>query len=254
MEDFDMGDRLSRGKNYARRGQVASIDVRKGSVSAKVQGSDYDPYDVRITIRQISAANWKRVAKRLFERPVLAAEILSGRMPADIEEVFGRLGLSLLPGQTSDLKTGCSCYDWANPCKHIAAVYLLLGEEFDRDPFLIFRMRGIERAELLELAGLQDMSSESGDKASEEPAPEPLESDPDRFWTGDVWEDFGQAHVPQVAAALPKRLGSFPFWRGKETFLDEMEWMYGDASPAGRDAFLAERAGGPAGRGKSQGA
>ena len=61
-------------------------------------------------------------------------------MPQDIEPVFAEVGLSLFPAKLQDLKTGCSCPDWSNPCKHIAAVYYLLGEEFDRDPFLIFAL------------------------------------------------------------------------------------------------------------------
>lgn len=58
-----------------------------------------------------------------------------------------------MPSPCQDLKTECSCPDWSNPCKHIAAVYYLLGEEFDRDPFLIFRLRGMEREELFGLLG-----------------------------------------------------------------------------------------------------
>jgi len=59
--------------------------------------------------------------------------------------------LSLFPQKQRDLKTNCSCPDWSNPCKHIAAVYYLLGEEFDRDPFLIFRLRGIAREDFVKL-------------------------------------------------------------------------------------------------------
>jgi hypothetical protein len=70
-------------------------------------------------------------------------------MPADIEEIFEELGLSLYPKNEQDLVTGCTCPDTANPCKHLAAVYLLLGEEFDRDPFLLFTMRGMRRDKLL---------------------------------------------------------------------------------------------------------
>ena len=67
-------------------------------------------------------------------------------MPREIEQAFRREGLSLFPTKLSDLKTSCTCPDWSNPCKHIAAVYYLLGEEFDRDPFLIFKMRGMTLA------------------------------------------------------------------------------------------------------------
>ena len=72
-------------------------------------------------------------------------------MPQDIEQAFADSGLSLFPAKMKDLETDCSCPDWSNPCKHIAAVYYLLGEEFDRDPFLIFKLRGMEREGLVGL-------------------------------------------------------------------------------------------------------
>ena len=73
------------------------------------------------------------------------------RCPQDIEEVFGRPGSRSFPTRCKDLETDCSCPDWSNPCKHIAAVYYLLGEEFDRDPFLIFKLRGMDRDTLVGL-------------------------------------------------------------------------------------------------------
>ena len=65
------------------------------------------------------------------------------------EEAFRAAGLSLFPRTGWDLRTNCSCPDWSNPCKHIAAVYYLLGEEFDRDPFLLFKLRGRTREQVI---------------------------------------------------------------------------------------------------------
>jgi len=70
-------------------------------------------------------------------------------MPRDIEQAFTDTRLTLFPASSRDLSTDCSCPDWANPCKHIAATYYLLAEAFDLDPFLIFRWRGRDRDELL---------------------------------------------------------------------------------------------------------
>ena len=149
LETFSMGSRLSRGRSYARRGQVVSIDVGPGEVAASVQGSRKRPYRVSIAVATLGDSDLHRLQGALAERPEFAASLLAGRMPENIEDAFADVGLSLFPSRRSDLETDCSCPDFANPCKHIAAVYLLLGEEFDRDPFLIFRMRGIERDELL---------------------------------------------------------------------------------------------------------
>ena len=121
----------------------------RGGITAKVQGSRKRPYDVSIDVRTISPPDWERLQATLAEQPIIAASLLSGRMPDNIEECFRAVGLSMFPARQDDLETDCSCPDWSNPCKHVAAVYLLLGEEFDRDPFLIFRMRGMDREDLL---------------------------------------------------------------------------------------------------------
>ena len=140
LEQFSIGARLSRGRSYARRGQVLSIDIRNGGVEAQVQGSRKRPYDVEISVRTIASKDWERLRQALPEQPVIAASLLAGRMPENIEDTFKAVGLSMFPARSDDLETDCSCPDWSNPCKHIAAVYLLLGEEFDRDPFLALRL------------------------------------------------------------------------------------------------------------------
>ena len=149
LEEFRIGTRLDRGRSYARRGQVMSIDVQPGGVTARVQGSRKRPYSVSIEVRTISPPDWERLQEAMAKQPIIAASLLSGRMPDNIEECFRAVGLSMFPDRQDDLETDCSCPDWSNPCKHVAAVYLLLGEEFDRDPFLIFRMRGMDREDLL---------------------------------------------------------------------------------------------------------
>ena len=78
----------------------------------------------------------------LAEQAIFTAQLLAGEMPQDIEEAFEEAGASLFPKKRGDLETECSCPDYANPCKHIAATHYILGERFDEDPFLIFRLRG----------------------------------------------------------------------------------------------------------------
>src|SRR5215218_9376989 len=151
LESFDIGARLGRGRSYARKGQVMNVDISKGAVKAKVQGSSSRPYSITIEIKALTEREWKKLAQALSREAVFAAKLLAGEMPQEIEQVFTRAGLSLFPAKLRDLETDCSCPHWSNPCKHIAAVYYLLGEEFDRDPFLLFRLRGMSREELVEL-------------------------------------------------------------------------------------------------------
>jgi uncharacterized Zn finger protein len=167
-------------------------------------------------------------------------------MPQDIEKAFKKAGLFLFPEKLQDLKTACSCPDWSNPCKHIAAVYYLLAEEFDRDPFLIFKLRGMNREDLVAMLSRPDKkATQRKDKPKQEPFHEDeaaLTSDISKFWNGETISDdiFGEVRIPPIAAALPKRLGSFPFWRAEERFLDAMESIYAKASSIGLKIFLGE--------------
>lgn len=253
LESFHIGARLGRGRSYARNGQVLSIEIEEGEVKAKVQGSRPKPYDINIHIKTLSAADWRKLTKALSHQAIFLAKLLAGQMPEDIEKAFNGVGLSLFPERLRDLKTDCSCPDWSNPCKHIAAAYYLLGEEFDRDPFLIFKLRGMSREELvglLDQAGDKTATSKAKHKPrlsheKEEKAffSEPLTSDVSKFWSGGSVSDdlFGGMLIPLTPAALPKRLGNFPFWRGEERFLDAIEPNYVQASPLGMNVFLGEK-------------
>jgi len=251
LESFDIGARLSRGRSYARKGQVMNVDVSKGAVKAKVQGSSSRPYNITIKIKALSRADWKKLSQALSHEAIFAAKLLVGEMPQEIEQVFTRTGLSLFPAKLRDLETDCSCPDWSNPCKHIAAVYYLLGEEFDRDPFLVFSLRGMGREELVELlgatgAGAAHRASAPQAQTAVLDAPrEPIAANADSFWRGgDLPADlFGEVNLPPVSAALPKRLGNFPFWRGTERFLEALEPVYAQASARGLDVFLGSYSG-----------
>lgn len=253
LEGFHLGARLSRGRSYARRGQVLSIDVDTGAATARVQGSRAQPYRVQVNVKTLEDSDWGKLGAALQERPVFAAMLLAGRMPEDIEDVFNDAGLSLFPSQEVDLETGCSCPDWSNPCKHVAAVYLLLGEEFDRDPFLLFRLRGMERERLMDLVGGRAGAGSDAREGADDPEfdllqalrhsdSEPLPVDPAEFWgrPDGMEAAAGIGPLPEVVAALPTRLGGFPFWRGQTAFLPAMEDIYRRASQAGLDVLLGE--------------
>ncbi|MGH9039323.1 MAG: SWIM zinc finger family protein [Acidimicrobiia bacterium] len=207
LESFNMGARLTRGRRYARAGQVLELTVEAGRVHTRVQGSRATPYQVSIQMLCLSDKDWARMEEALTSRAVFLAKLLAGEMPADIEEAFTACRLHLFPTSPGDLTSDCTCPDWANPCKHIAATYYLLAEAFDDDPFLILAWRGRTRAELLaRLEAQRDgaLASPGGPARWTPPgtAAPPLEECLDRY--------FDAGHLPPATsrpgAVLPHAL------------------------------------------------
>ena len=228
LESFSMGTRLTRGRSYARQGQVVSIDVEPGIVNAKVQGSQPRPYKVKIQLKPLSDKDWEQVMDAMAAQAIFAAKLLAGEMPTDIEDAFRAVHLSLFPTRSSDLVTDCSCPDWANPCKHIAAVYYLLAERFDEDPFLIFKLRGRTKEQIIEilrekraetLAAESFSLSAGGEGVGEGDSVLPLlEENLDTFWqAGEALDTFTvKPGAPEVDKAILKRLGNAPFAVGNQ--------------------------------------
>jgi uncharacterized Zn finger protein len=141
--------RLERGWQYAREGNVLSIRFKGEKVLAKVQGTDPEPYRVSLWLDPLTDEDWGYVIETLTQRAIFSAKLLAGEMPHNIEEVFSANGLRLFPFQLADVRSRCSCPDKANPCKHISAVYYLMGDRFTEDPFVLFQLRGRTREQIL---------------------------------------------------------------------------------------------------------
>jgi uncharacterized Zn finger protein len=206
LEQLMDAGRLRRGRRYARQGQVLSLEERAGCVVAEVQGSRRKPYRVRIDLEPLEDAGWERVIDVLAERALFAARLLSGEMPEDIEEAFSAARASLFPERRGELRTECSCPDPARVCKHTAAVHYILGERFDEDPFLLFRLRGRAAHEVMR--ALRERRGESGGP-SPEPAAPPLEEEIDRFWEAGPEFDAIRISIKPPLVPLPalRRLG-----------------------------------------------
>jgi uncharacterized Zn finger protein len=192
LESFAMGSRLTRGRSYARKGQVISLDVMPGEVRAQVQGSRARPYRVTIGFAPFAELVWAKAEIALSEQALPSAKLLAGEVPPELEEIFTAAGAPLFPGSVRDLDQRCSCPDWEVPCKHLAATFYLLAEAFDADPFLILRWRGRDREPLLArlraLRGSEPAAAETEAPARPSGAALALSgiaapaSDPERFW------------------------------------------------------------------------
>ena len=155
LEGMGLSGRLGRGKKYALSGQVTAMRLSGPRVEATVVGTRKEPYSVTLDFRVPDDAAMARITGRLKAEPMLMARILVGEMPTEIESFFTDEGYSLFPGGKLgpgryDMTSACSCPDYANPCKHSAAVMLILGEEIARRPATLLELRGVSVEELCE--------------------------------------------------------------------------------------------------------
>ncbi len=252
LEEFTDPARLGRGRSYASGGRILEYSLANGTVNARVRGS-INPYfgvykepiyRTSITIKPISSGDWKKAIQQIASRADLVTKLLMNEMPDTIEDAFSRLGLHLLPHSESDFVTDCSCPDWANPCKHIAGLYYLLASALDRDPFLMFELRGLARealhTELVKTPLGKILASAL--KSEDLPDVEPVESYYTRptgepgavvtshkeFWTGAKRLPPLPATSPaSVSALLIKKQGDYPpFWHKDASFISMMEELY----------------------------
>ncbi|MDZ7676289.1 MAG: SWIM zinc finger family protein [Acidimicrobiales bacterium] len=200
----DNAGRLGRGRTYARQGRADDLAIQPGSVQALVQGTEPEPYDVSLDIRQFRDDEWDTVLDAIVAKAGHAAALLDGELDPGVVEDARAVEVELLP-RARDLRTACSCPDDFDPCKHAAAVCYLVADALDADPFVLLLLRGRRRDEVLE--GVR--ARRTGDVApsdTDEPAAEPAGVDPAEAWARTPGE---LPSVPLVAHG-PSRPASWP--------------------------------------------
>lgn len=242
LEAVLVGGRMERGRAYARKGQVVSLDLGPGVVAAVVQGSRPEPYRLRLSMPVTTDGEWERIVDVMASQAGFAARLLAGDLPHEVEDVFDEAGASLFPGPGARLVTECTCPDFENPCKHVAAVCYLVAEQFDRDPFRVLEWRGRDRRAVVEALralrgrpgsappgsappGWDDATSPGGDGGEGDPGEgdggggdlgrgglgggpgdEEMAQDEPGLGAERFWAagpGLGEVHVRPVAAALP---------------------------------------------------
>jgi uncharacterized Zn finger protein len=159
LDSYRFKKRLERARTYSRQGNVLSIKFQGATVTAEVQGTEAEPYQVSLSLESFTEEQWGFVIETMSHRAFFAAKLLAGEMPQNIEEVFTSNGVSLFPFSLSDIRSKCSCPDKANPCKHIGAVYYQLGDRFSEDPFVLFQLRGSSKDKII--ASLRQLRTNS---------------------------------------------------------------------------------------------
>ncbi|MBM7490136.1 putative Zn finger protein [Micromonospora luteifusca] len=210
LESFALGTRLTRGRSYARAGQVLTLDIAPGRVSAVVQGSRPQPYQVSIALQPFPAALWSRIEAELAGQAFFSARLLAGDLPDELEELFVAAGAPLFPAGVDELTQRCNCPDFAVPCKHLAATFYLLAEAFDADPFELLHWRGRSRAELLD--ELRARRAEATG-AAPPPAPVAAPSTSDEIASEvDIAAPLGAARALAGLSATPLAESADRFW------------------------------------------
>ena len=146
----DFENRLPRGRSYVRNGSVIDLQVAKGKVTAMVAGSEL--YKIEIAIAPVKSAHWRSVCRDCAGSIDSLVELLQGRLAKGVMDRVCREGDGLFP-TPGEIKLSCSCPDWADMCKHVAAALYGIGARLDAKPELLFVLRGVEAQELLASAG-----------------------------------------------------------------------------------------------------
>jgi uncharacterized Zn finger protein len=250
LERVLQGDsgRLARGRTYARAGRAHDLVIQHGKVRAKVTGSR-DPYQIGIELPQLSDSTWQAALVFMAQKAEFSALLLNSEMPRQIDEAFQSASASLFPKSRADLKTSCDCPDYGDPCKHIAAVHYVLGDALDRDPFLLFELRGRTREQVFEAlraARGGDVNSSKPENAAAEQAP----SVTLKKLTAKSY-DAAPAPLPVLSfsfepppahAAVLRQLGAPGSWNRDKTPIEALTPLLKSAAERARRLALSEAA------------
>ena len=145
----DYENRLPRGRTYVRNGSVCHLSIEKGKISAIVAGSYL--YNIEIEIQSLPIKKWLEIKKQCSGQIGSILELLSGQLSDGVMNIVCHREQGLFPIQ-SEIKLSCSCPDWANMCKHVAAVLYGVASRLDHSPEQLFLLRGVNHEELIDIS------------------------------------------------------------------------------------------------------
>ncbi len=258
-ECIDSG-RLSRGRSYARKGQVTNIEISPGRVIAFVQGTKKTPYRISLVFETVSEEAKEMLLMRFREHSSFAARLLAGEMPKEMEAAFMEAGIPLFPKRAEMRRFRCTCPDSTVTCKHMVAVLLLMAEVIDDDPFLLLKLRGIDRERLIALL-TSETSSENQESESDggsyfedwdcegeviggcevdEAADTDVPPADDKWFGGDVPVISYTEDSARRLSAL-EVMNDFPFWRGEVPFRKTLTPCYERAANRAFEILTGEK-------------
>jgi uncharacterized Zn finger protein len=147
----DYENRLPRGRTYVRNGSVVDLQIKPGKVTARVSGSEL--YDIEIKIKPLSKPHWQSISSLCAGKIASVLELLQGRLSKGVMEIITHREQGLFP-KPEEISLDCSCPDWADMCKHVAAALYGVGARLDEKPELLFVLRQVDHMELIEQAAV----------------------------------------------------------------------------------------------------
>ena len=244
---MDVG-RLKRGRAYSGPNRLLDFSISKGVARATLRGNinhyfgvyEEPRYKVTVKLRQFTSTEWQGISEMISSNAACLSQLLMNEMPTAIEDALSDSGKSLLPRSRDDLISKCSCPDWASPCKHVAGVYYKIASLLDRDPMLLFELRGLEYSMLREKLASSPLGQALIDEQTEEegcldlPAHRYTEPrgtpaagiDVKSFWRGEqpLPSVDALSGSPPTPAVLAKKGGDLPaFWHLDRSFIGVME-------------------------------
>jgi uncharacterized Zn finger protein len=186
----DYANRLPRGRTYVRNGSVVDLQINKGKVSALVSGSEL--YQIEIKIKPLSPGLWKSIQTECAGKIDSLIELLQGKLSSAVMQIVTRPEKGLFP-TPKEIDLDCSCPDWADLCKHVAASLYGVGAKLDQNPALLFLLRGVDPADLISKASAAEAVRQTPGQAGAAPAMSETE----------VADVFGIELAPAAAISAP---------------------------------------------------
>jgi uncharacterized Zn finger protein len=190
----DYSNRIGRGRSYIKNGCVLDFKINPGEVTSLVQGTSSRPYEVTIKIEPLNKESWTEIKKQCEGKIESLQELIEGRFPKELVEIFTAKGKGLFPAP-KEIKFNCSCPDWASMCKHVAATLYGVGVKLDNDPKLFFLLRKAKMDDLITEA-LHDKSKKMLKKAERKTSRVIDDLDAGKMFGIDIDEESVQSKFP----------------------------------------------------------
>jgi len=143
----DFENRMPRGRTYIRNGSVVHLEIDKGVIKSYVAGSD--TYEIVVKIKPLDPARWQAIKKKCSGEIGSVVELLQGKLSKHVLGIVTDKKEGLFPSP-KEIDLDCSCPDWADMCKHVAATLYGVGVLLDKSPELFFKLRGVDHLELID--------------------------------------------------------------------------------------------------------